>query len=511
MATSGTLKTNTEYDSYFWVEWSQNGDQDIANNKTPIKWSCGVYCGHNFGTIAIKMSAVSINGTKVYSGGTYSNYSKGNHTIASGTMWIDHDSNGAKTFTISSFTGWLYSNHNYSCNEGSFTLTQIPRQATITSAPNFTDLDNPVIQYSNPAGNSATELMACVSFTGSKDDIVYRAIPKTESSYPFNFTDEERNVLRTNTLSASRKLYFYVRTKFGTNKFHDKKEVTFSVVENDDSKPSVTMTATLDNGSLPSKFDGLCIQGKSKYDVTLSAEGKYGATITNLYATVDGKTYNSASFKTDVIQSSGNVDVIGYAKDSREFTGSAKDIVNVLPYSKPLVIPLGSENAVQCYRSDGNGKRIGNSTSVWVKAQRTFYSVLGKNQCTLQWRRKPVSEEWNDSVHLWNDLLPKTEASTNEYNALIPSTVFDLKKSYTVQIKAIDDVGEYDVKTFEIPTEDVALHLGKGGKNVSVGTYCDYSEDYTFYSAWKAIFDDGVYIGEMSLKDYILNVINEGG
>ena len=176
-----------------------------------------------------------------------------------------------------------------------------------------------------------------------------------------------------------------------------------------------------------------------------------------------------------------------------------------------MVIPLGSENAIQCYRSDGNGKRIGNSTSVWIKAQRTFYSVSGKNLCALQWRKKLVSEAWNDSVHLWDDLLPKTESSTNEYNALIPGTVFDLKKSYTVQIQALDDVGESDVKTFEIPTEDVALHLGKGGKNVSVGTYCDYSEDYTFFSAWKAIFDGGVYIGEVSLKDYILNVINEGG
>ena len=331
---------------------------------------------------------------------------------------------------------------------------------------------------------------------------MYRAIPKTESSYTFNFTDEERNVLRTNTLSASRKLYFYVRTKFGTNKFHDKKEVTFSVVENDDSKPSVTMTATLDNGSLPSKFDGLCIQGKSKYDVTLSAEGKYGATITNLYATVDGKTYNSASFKTDVIQSSGNVDVIGYAKDSREFTGSAKDIVNVLPYFKPLVIPLGSENAIQCYRSDGNGKRVGNSTSVWVKAKRSFYSVEGKNLCALEWRKKLVTEEWNTS-HSWKDLLLK-EASTDEYNALIPNAVFDLKESYTVQIRAIDDIGEYDIKTFEIPTQDVALHLGAGGKNVSIGTYCDYSKEHTFYSDWDAYFDKDVYVGGDRIDDFIV-------
>ena len=93
----------------------------------------------------------------------------------------------------------------------------------------------------------------------------------------------------------------------------------------------------------------------------------------------------------------------------------------------------------------------------------------------------------------------------------IPSAVFDLKNSYTVQIRAIDDVGEYDIKTFEIPTQDVALHLGAGGKNVSIGTYCDYSKEYTFYSEWDAIFGADVYIGEVTLKDYILNLINKGG
>ena len=102
----------------------------------------------------------------------------------------------------------------------------------------------------------------------------------------------------------------------------------------------------------------------------------------------------------------------------------------------------------------------------------------------------------------------------DEYSALIPDEVFDLTKAYTIQIRAIDDIGEYDLKTFDIPTRDVALHLGKGGKNVSVGSYCDYSEEYTFHSEWKGIFDDDVeiggdlYIGGMTLADYIRSVIN---
>ena len=43
MAKSGQVNTNTTYESYFWVKWEQVGNQDIANNRTQIKWTCGFY------------------------------------------------------------------------------------------------------------------------------------------------------------------------------------------------------------------------------------------------------------------------------------------------------------------------------------------------------------------------------------------------------------------------------------------------------------------------------------
>ena len=510
MATTGIITTNTEYESYFWVQWMQVGDQDIENNRTQIKWTCGFYSEHNFAKNAVKMSAVTINGTKVYSGGTYSNFKdeEPSHTLATGTLWITHDTNGAKTFAISSFTGWLYSNHNYSSNGGSFTLTNIPRQATITAAPDFTDQDNPTISYSNPAGNSVASLAACISLTGSAADIAYRDISKTGTSYQFPLTDAERDLLRNNTV-ISRDVYFYVRTKIGSTYFYDKVKKTFSVKESDVTKPVVTLGVSLNNSLLPDAFAGLYVQGKSKVDVSLSATFKYGADLDSYSAVVDGKTYNSQTFTSDVIQTPGSQKVIGYAKDTRKFTGSAEEPINVIEYSKPLVIPLGSENAIQCYRSDGNGNRVGNSTSLWIKAGRTYHGVSGINKCRLQWRWKPIAETWDDSRHLWEELLPNN-AQTDEYNAQVPGE-FYLKDAYSVQIRAIDDIGEYDIKPFEIPTQDVALHLGKGGKNVSIGTYCDYSEERTFYSEWKAIFGGGVVIGDKTLKEYIKDVINGGG
>ena len=175
------------------------------------------------------------------------------------------------------------------------------------------------------------------------------------------------------------------------------------------------------------------IQGKSKVDVSLTAEGKYSADITRYSAQVDGKTYIAQEFTSDVIQNSGSVDIVGFAKDSRTFTGSATETITVAEYSKPLVIPLSTETAIQCYRSDGNGKRIGNSTSLWIKAKRSYHSLEGKNNCLLQWRWKKASEK-DDQYSDWIDL------ATDEYNGLLSDYVFDLKTAYTIQIRAIDTI-----------------------------------------------------------------------
>ena len=512
MAKSGQLNTNTTYDSYFWVKWEQVGDQDIPNNRTQIKWSCGLYTTHKFYSNAVKMSAVSINGTQVFSGGTFSNLTaEGNQTLASGTMWISHGSDGTKTFTISSFTGWLYSNHNYSSNGGSFALDAIPRQAMITAASDFTDLDNPSISFSNPGGFT---MDVWLEPNPVGDHLCIRKGISNTGKYTWTLTDAERDELRNHCSGTECTIRIGLYTHIGGTTYADYKDKKFTITENEATKPVVSMVVYQNNGSLPSKFDGLYIQGKSKVDVSLSAEGKYNADILSYSAVVDGKTYNSSEFTSEVFLNSGSVEIAGHAKDSRGFTGSAKKTINVVEYSKPLVSTYGNENAILCYRSDGNGNRVGNSTSVWIRAKRSYYNLGGKNTCALQWRRKLVSEEWGDTGvdATWRDLISGT-ATSDDYSGLIPGVVFDLKEAYTVQIMAMDDIGDQDIKTFEIPTRDVALHLGKGGKNVAIGTYCDYSEDRTFYSEWKAIFAGGVCIGDSNttLKDYILSVINGGG
>ena len=502
MANTFTLNTNSGKGTYQgrYLQLSCVQITDIATNKSTINWTLTSLGGaSNYYTTG--PTTLTINGVQAYYSGRiqWDTYlfpaAKGS---VSGSVTVDHNTDGSKTIDVSLSTAVWHSTLN--TYAGTWVLDSIPRQARMTSASDFTDVGNPSISFSNP-GNFPMDVWLEPNPIG--DHLCVRTgIPNT-GSYTWELTATEREALRNKcagktTCTIRLGLYSTV----GGVQYADYKDMTYTMTENDATKPSVGVDLTLNNGQLPSIFDGLYIQGKSRLLVEVGATEKYGASIKSYWGTVEGKTYNGTPFTSDVIQGVGKVTITGYAKDSREFTGSGSREIDVIAYSKPLVIPLASQNAILCYRSDGNGNRVSNSTSVWIKAKRSYYTVNGKNTCALQWRRKLTTEEWNDS-HTWNDLIPKS-GTADEYNAMVTG-VFELKTAYTIQIRAIDDVGDYDIKTFEVPTRDVALHLGAGGKNVAVGTYCDYSTPYTFYSDWVGIFDKGLW--GTSLNNNVTDVL----
>lgn len=78
------------------------------------------------------------------------------------------------------------------------TVTQFGSGAQITSAPNFTDEENPTISYVYDRGANVTDVTieAAISLTGATDDIEYRPIPVVgEGSYTFELSGTERSKL----------------------------------------------------------------------------------------------------------------------------------------------------------------------------------------------------------------------------------------------------------------------------------------------------------------------------
>lgn len=487
MATSGTVKTNTKYGSYFWVKWEISGSQDIAGNKTTISWSCGLHPEEQYYTNAIKMGAVVINGQTVYSGGTYSDITDyKDRTFASGTLDIAHNNDGSKTFTVSAFSGWLYGNGDYTASAESFALPAIPRAATITSAPNFTDVDNPTIVYANPAGSAVAALDVCISLTGSVSDIAYRAVSTSGGSYTFQLTNAERAVLRNNT-TLTRKVLFLLRTKIGSTYYYDTAERTYTVTNNAATRPSEAI-AVAPVSALSAPFNALYIQGRTQAKITHTASGKFGATINQYSSSVEGKAYSGETATSDALQTPGVLTITGTATDSRGFSTTASKTVTVLAYNTPSVVRNGSTGRFVCARSTSDGTISEDGTALYVECSKSFSSLAGNNKCTLRLRYAAEGGGWSS----WITLL--AESAGNDYAGVVPGVTLSVSVVYTIEIQAVDKLGESGSVETRIPTSEMTFHLGENGKAVGIGRYASESGEKRLDVAWNAHFEKGLQV-----------------
>lgn len=189
MANSGSFNT-TGYDGrYLTFAWSVKS-QNTANNTSTISWT--LKGAGNAGSSWYRSGnfKVVINGTTVYSSTTRIQLYK-DTLVASGDFTIQHNSDGTKSFTASAEAG-IYTVAVNCRGNGTFTLPTINRYAIISTAPNFTDEENPTITFTNP--NNA-DLQLKIEAGGNTGLIVRDKVTK-KSPYTFTLTEAERNALR---------------------------------------------------------------------------------------------------------------------------------------------------------------------------------------------------------------------------------------------------------------------------------------------------------------------------
>lgn len=492
MASTFTLKSRTYEGRYMMLTLNQT--KDIANNRSKILWELESTGGS--GNFSIAPTDVKINGVNVYSC-DLTRYTEDEFPAragsVSGSLYVSHESSGEKTISVSMDTNvYDWTPIHYS---GSWTLDTIYRQADIVTAPNFTDNSNPTITYSNKAGKYVTSLEACISLTGSDADIAYRSIRKTGSSYTFNLTDAERNVLRNGTSGTSRTVKFIIKTVIGGNTFKSIVSKTFTVQETATTKPSVSIATDIVNGSLPSDFSSMYIQGKSKVKVTANASGKFGASISSYSITVNGVKYTGQTITSGYISTAGQVTVSCTVKDSRGFTNTVSKTISVTGYAKPTIKPVTGEASVQCYRCDDSVEKTSSGESLYLKALMSYTSLSGKNSCTMYVRTK---ESTVSTWGAWTALA----TTDNAFDGKLTGT-FDKSKSYNVQVYAKDTIGDSSsVVKFSIPTEYVTFHLPEGGKRFALGKY---SEKDGFECGMAADFTGGMEINGAKTPNLIIN------
>lgn len=269
--------------------------QSKANNTSNI--TVNVIASWTYGSNNRQSPAPSgwlkIDGTQYNFSNTFNDSvtTSGSKTLFTKTVNVEHKADGKKTVSCSASFATGVSSGTITAS-ASKVLTQIPRAASITAAPNFNDEANPTISYSNPAGNAVDALEACISLDGSGAEIGYRSISKTGSSYTFNLTTAERNILRNATSGNSRSVRFYVRTTIGSDTYLDYLSKTLTIVN---ANPTLN-PAVVDNNATTIALTGnsnTLVKYYSNAAVTIGAAALKGASISSQKVTNGSKSRTS--------------------------------------------------------------------------------------------------------------------------------------------------------------------------------------------------------------------------
>jgi len=410
-----------------------NQSYSVANNNSVIKVVMKVkklkaYSSWNNGGATIY---ISVNGTKIYTNNKFDFRNlaiNATQTIGEGVATISHKADGTQTCNVYGYFDTSVS-FGKATSDNTYTCVNIPRGATITQAPDFNDEENPTITYSNSAGTAVSELKACISLTGAVDDIAYRNIPISGTSYTFNLTEAERNLLRNNTLNNSdtRTVSFHIKTVIDGTTFYNSKTVNFTVIN---CSPILNPTYS-DENSVTRALTGnplTFIKGYSHLTYNINATPQKGASIVNYWAEC-GKMTSDRETGTflNIVENYLKV----RARDNRNLPSEVIKQLTIIDYSD-----------VSCSQKVEMKLKEGTETEAEIILTITgnfFNQNFGSvnNYLDIDIRYTDDDGNMGDWIRL-SDFVPITYGDNNSYTITSTFGGFRYDKSYKFQSRAID-------------------------------------------------------------------------
>ena len=429
MALSGSLTAGYWYSSNgqsrgYTLYWSAT--QSIENNQSTITWWVDTAGDYPY-TVAERTLKVTLAGNPLID--KTDRVMRGPGRVADGKFTVTHASDGTYGFWGTIEAAVFGSSVNCRA-ETTFALNQIPRGATITNAPNFTDEENPTITYSNQLGNDVSVLEVAITWDGAGTNYIkYRDdISKTGTSYKFNLTDDERELLRkaaknSNTLDVTYVIY----TKYNGNDFwsHSYKKVTIV-----NAQPTLNPSVRDSNDAtynLTGSRD-IFVRGFSNALVDSGSQVYKHATISSQYILNGNQRVNNGN---DTINNVNSNSFIFSLTDSRGNTVTQTKTVPLIEYINPtcnLVVDV----------PDGDG-----DTRLVISGN-YYCGSFGKvnNRMSLYYRHTSDSDEYSDWIEISEDDVDIS--SDNTYSIELSIRVPDYQKQYTFQARIEDCLTSVD-------------------------------------------------------------------
>lgn len=415
-----TLKSTASGKLYGRILWEAESNGTAANTST-VTAKLQLHRQSGYTTTGTWKGSLTVGGTTVnisYYGSIGSSWV----TVKTLTATVAHNADGSGTCYIygkvSGPSGTSMEGVSVSGSETA-ALEKIARYATITSVSAFTDEGNPVLSYSNPAGEAVESLEAALSVDGKSIVAAYRSLPKTGTSYTFSLTDAERSALQAaSAKSNALTVYVLLRSVIGGVASVAKTTVTMTIVN---AHPTVN-PSIVDTNSKTVALTGdskILVALHSKAKVTVNAAARKGASISSV----------RVEHGTAVLTGDGTLNVTNNpikitVTDSRGNAVTYTAPNTVIPYIDPTaVIENSMPNAAGEMDLAATGKIFDGS---FGKTENTF---------SVKYRFKEDCGSYGSWIVFDSDTIDGFD-----YVAEAAITGLDYQKAYTFQVAVYDSL-----------------------------------------------------------------------
>ena len=439
MALSGTI--SGVYRGYtLQANWSAT--QNVSGNYSDIKITHTLVIGSAYSlNISSRSNTCTVDGAAQNYSSPAINQKGGSVTLGTTTHRVNHNSDGSKSCTINdvfNINATIDGSKVSSITaRGNITLDAIPRQATITSANDFTDDGTPSLQYSNAGGFTASAALVFGGKTITRSNV----ITGKSGTYSFVLTDAEREMLRAACTGVSMQVTYRLTTTIGGTAYTSEVNRTMSM---SDAAPIIGTVSYADANTTTLAVTGdnqVIIQRQSDLQVSFgSATAQKGAAISRYEATFAGVTKTATSVMTldfGKVDVSSDMPLVFSAVDSRGLKTSTIITVKVEPWWEPTsTVELKRKNNFE--------------PETHIKASAWYASLNSKNDVTIsaKYRKSGSTDAWStvelqngvestvtcerDSAYEWQVTTSDKLGSTTQSLTLgrgIPTFFIDTKKS----------------------------------------------------------------------------------
>lgn len=348
-----------------------------------------------------------------------------------------------------------------------------------------------------------------------------------EHSIEIILSEDELDKIYSSLTESESKFHIHVEaTTYIDGHFYGSslKSIDVSVPNTEQTRPTADITIEAVNDLEP-PFDKVFMPGTTKARVCVSnLEAKYGAEVKSVWLRVNGETHNLKEDVAKDIELSGSGDTVAKIciVDTRGVSTTYERTIATVNYTSPRVLPPTGESDVVCARCDAEGNAVPDGSYIHIAARRSYCKAIQDgvqyNFCRLDVRYKASGGDYSEWETLYGgeekdgELLPDDISS----GALFGGNISP-EKSYAVQIRAVDTLGNEHILTVNVPTDKVYMHRAASRRSLGIGKYAeennvvDVAEDIDLIirgrlrfpnDAWVSLgLSDSAYISEPDEED----------